>query len=180
VKLNTRHQRWIYAILAAAYVTGVGWIVLHYGIVGQQALDNAWDMAQAWMLRAHGAAAMLTLVAAGSVLAIHVPSGWKLRQNVSSGIFMLTLLGLLTLTGWLLYYAAGESLRAWSSWLHMAVGVAAPLVLVWHLAHEKRRARGTRRKPKWDLAVRAEPQAENVMPLHQPSTTSAGRARARR
>lgn len=180
MKLNARHQRWIYAILASAYVTGVAWIVLHYGIVGERALDDAWAAAQAWILRAHGAAAMLALVAAGSVLAIHVPSGWKLRQNVSSGIFMLALMGLLTLTGWLLYYASGESLRALSSWLHMAVGTAAPLALVWHLAHEKRRKRGNRRKAKPDPAVRAEPQAENVTPLRQPSTTSGARAPARR
>jgi hypothetical protein len=180
VRLSPRHERWVYAILASAYVTGVAWIVLHYGIVGEQALDDAWDIAQSWMLRAHGAAAMLTLVAVGSMLAIHVPSGWRLRQNVSSGIFMLALMGLLTLTGWLLYYVSGESLRTWSSWLHMAVGVAAPLVLVWHLAHEKRKARGTRRRAKRELAPRAGPQAENVTPLRQPSTTSAGRAPVRR
>ena len=38
----------------------------------------------------------------------------------------------------LLYYASGETLRAWSSWVHIAIGAAAPLGLVWHLAYRRR------------------------------------------
>jgi hypothetical protein len=31
--------------------------------------------------------------------------------------------GILTVTGYGLYYAGGESLRAWTSWIHLAVGI---------------------------------------------------------
>jgi len=133
VKLSARHGRWTYAILAALYFTGVAWLALRYG-VRDDGLESAWSVARAWLLRAHGAAAMLTLVAIGSLLALHVPSGWRLRANARSGIGMLTAMSVLAVTGWLLYYASGEMLRAWSSWMHIAIGAAAPLALLWHLA----------------------------------------------
>ena len=53
------------------------------------------------------AAAMAILIAFGSVLAVHVPTGWSLRRNLASGVGMLTSMALLTITGWLLYYASG-------------------------------------------------------------------------
>lgn len=180
MKLSRRHARWIYAVLAAAYVTGLAWIVLRYGVVGEEPREDAWGLAQAWFLRAHGAAAMLALATLGSLLALHVPAGWKLRQNLASGLWMLGLMGLLAVTGWLLYYAAGETLRAASSWAHMGVGIAAPLALVWHLAYAKRKARGAGRKPRRARIERAAPLAANVTPLWPASTTSEGRAPARR
>jgi len=133
MKLSARQERWTHAILAAVYFTGVAWLVLRYGVAGDD-LENGWSVARAWMLRAHGAAAMLTLVAIGSLLAIHVPSGWRRRSNKLSGTGMLAVMTVLAVTGWLLYYAAGEALRAWSSYVHIAIGAAAPLALLWHLA----------------------------------------------
>lgn len=146
--LSARHERWVHVILAAVYGTGIAWMSLHYGINRGAVLEDGWHIAETWMLRAHGAAAMAALIAFGSVLAIHIPSAWKLERNLYSGISMLTAVVLLAVTGWLLYYAPGESARAWSSYAHMAVGFAGPLVLLWHLAYRKRlarRARGTER-----------------------------------
>jgi hypothetical protein len=137
MRLSARHERWTHAILAAVYFTGIAWIALRYGVAGDD-LENGWSIARAWMLRAHGAAAMLTLVAIGSLLAIHVPSGWRLRSNQRSGTGMLAVMTGLAVTGWLLYYAAGEALRAWSSYVHIAIGAAAPLALLWHLAYRRR------------------------------------------
>ena len=137
MKLGTSHERWIHMVLAAVYFTGVAWLLLRYG-VRDDGLESGWSVARAWLLRAHGAAAMLTLVTIGSLLAIHVPSGWRLGTNLRSGIGMLAAMAGLALTGWLLYYASGESLRAWSSWVHIVIGAAAPLFLVWHLAWRRR------------------------------------------
>lgn len=137
MKLTARHERWTYGVLAAVYFTGVAWLVLRYG-VRDDGLESGWSIARVWALRAHGAAAMATLVAVGTLLAVHVPGGWRLRSNLRSGIGMLAVMALLVLTGWLLYYASGETLRAWSSWVHIAIGAAAPLGLVWHLAYRRR------------------------------------------
>jgi len=164
VKLSRRHERWTYAILGLVYLSGVAWMVLRYGVIGDRPIEDGWRIAQAWLLRGHGAAAMLALVAAGSMLAAHVPSGWKLRRSVASGIGMLATLGVLAVTGWLLYYASGEAARAWSSWIHMALGAAGPLALVWHLVarriastreQQQKRSRRRRRLDPEDPAAHA-------------------------
>ena len=139
MKLSTRHELWTHVILAAVYFTGIAWLVLRYG-VADSGLETGWTVARAWLLRAHGAAAMLTLVSIGSLLALHVPSGWRTGTNLRSGIGMLALLALLAVTGWFLYYASGDTLRAGAKYLHIAIGAAAPLALLWHLAYRHRAA----------------------------------------
>jgi hypothetical protein len=131
----------LYVVLMLVYVTGVAWIVLHYAVNVARGPDDAWRSVETWTLRVHGAAAMAALVAAGSVLAVHVPTAWTLRQNRASGLGMLALLVLLAVTGWLLYYAAGESIRAWSGYIHMVAGAAGPLALQWHLVYRRRISR---------------------------------------
>jgi hypothetical protein len=133
VTLSARHERWMHAALVLLYATGIAWIVLHYAVNGGEPADDAWHEAETWALRAHGAAAMAALVALGSVLAVHVPRAWHLSRNVASGTAMLAIALVLALTGWLLYYAAGDATRAWSDYVHMAIGAAAPLVVLWHL-----------------------------------------------
>ena len=49
---------------------------------------------------------------------------------VANGSLFLGAFGILTVTGYGLYYAGGESLRAWTSWIHLAVGLALPLLLI--------------------------------------------------
>jgi hypothetical protein len=141
VKLSMRHERWTYWILALVFLSGAAWIALHYG-PADNGPDGAWRPAEVWALHLHGAAAMAALVAVGSLLAQHVPSAWRLQRNLVSGVAVLACAAALAVTGWLLYYASGEEVRAWSSYLHMAIGAAGPLGLLWHLAYRCRLARG--------------------------------------
>jgi hypothetical protein len=141
IRLTAHHERWIHAVLTAVYVTGIAWMVLHYGINRGDGLETPWHVVETWTLRAHGAAAMATLIAFGSMLPAHVPGAWKLRRNFVSGIGMLATMLLLTATGWLLYYAADDQVRAWSSYLHMGFGAAGPLALLWHLTYRRKCAR---------------------------------------
>ena len=84
---------------------------------------------------------MATLVVFGSMLTAHVPSAWKLSRNLASGSSLFTGMALFAVTGWLLYYASGDGVRAWSSYAHMVIGVASPLALIWHLAQRAGAAR---------------------------------------
>jgi len=137
MKLSARHELWTHVILAAVYFTGIAWLVLRYG-VADNGLETAWTVARAWLLRAHGAAAMLTLVTIGSLLALHVPSGWRMGTNLRSGVGMLAVMAVLAITGWFLYYASNDTLRASAKYIHIVIGAAAPLALLWHLAYRRR------------------------------------------
>ncbi len=57
---------------------------------------------------------------------------------MANGSLFLGTFGILTVTGYGLYYAGGESLRAWTSWIHLAVGLALPLLLILHIWLGKR------------------------------------------
>jgi hypothetical protein len=98
---------------------------------------------------------MAALIAFGSMLAVHVPSAWKLKRNLASGIAMLTALVLLAVTGWLLYYVSGETARTWSSYVHMAAGFCGPLLLLWHLRYRNRLGRRHRQPGRVEHSVTA-------------------------
>ena len=48
---------------------------------------------------------------------------------------------LLTITGYLLYYAGGEETRPIISAVHWILGVIVPALLAWHVVSGKRRSR---------------------------------------
>ena len=94
--------------------------------------------AKAWAMKIHGAAAMAILVLVGMLLTGHVRFAWRARRNRGNGSLFLSAFGVLTVTGYGLYYAGGESLRAWTSWIHLVVGLALPLLLILHIWLGKR------------------------------------------
>lgn len=94
--------------------------------------------AKAWAMKVHGAGAMAILVLVGMLLTGHVRIAWRARRNRSSGSLFLAAFGILAVTGYGLYYAGGEQLRAWTSWIHLAVGLALPFLLILHIWLGKR------------------------------------------
>ncbi len=76
---------------------------------------------------------MLALVLFGSLLSSHVPRAWSLRRGRASGATIAAVFALLTITGYGLYYAGGETLRAWISVLHWGVGLGLPALLAAHV-----------------------------------------------
>src|SRR5215831_5206299 len=126
-----RFQRWfLYAVLAVLFLTGTAWAYWNYLV--PEARDFEMN-AKTWAMKTHGAAAMAILVLVGMLLTSHVRIAWRVRRNRGNGSLFLGAFGILTVTGYGLYYAGGESLRAWSSWIHLAVGLALPLLLILHI-----------------------------------------------
>lgn len=106
---------WIAAGLVA--LTGLAWLVLH-DIVGTEPGET-----ERLLLMLHGIAAYAILVAIGSLLPLHVRSGWRRRRKRLTGAAMLTTLGLLGVTGLVLYYG-GEQTRDTARWIHIGIGIA--------------------------------------------------------
>lgn len=128
LRLRHWHERWLYAAGAALWITGSAWLVSHFELES----DGLPAPSEAWWMRAHGAALIVFLVLIGALLPYHVLPGWRQPRNRVSGIVMLSVVLLLTLTGYGLYYAAGESLRGWLSTVHWAVGLCAAGLLAAH------------------------------------------------
>ncbi|MBI3885707.1 MAG: hypothetical protein HY302_08280 [Opitutae bacterium] len=157
VRLGPAHRAWLFGAFAMAFVTGVAWWVLHRWFQTAGEFGPAPLPAERWLIRLHGAAAMLTLLLLGSLLTLHVKRAWLARRNRRSGTLLLALNALLAATGYALYYAGGESLRAFASRAHLALGLGLPVLLALHIAFGRRTRPGS-----IDDDLRATPEDESI------------------
>ena len=130
MRLSPRFQAALYTAVAVLFVTGVVWLAVDRAVWPELATD---------LLRVHGGAAMVMLVLLGALLPLHARIGWRRGRNVASGIVMLGSNALLVLTAFGLYYAGSDAFRYWTSALHVALGVALPLLIAGHVIAGRRR-----------------------------------------
>lgn len=127
-------RRLLYTTGALLLLSGVAWLVLHYAL-NNGGLPNPLE---AWTLRLHGLAAFGGLFMLGVLGGSHVPRGWHMSrrqrwvQQRGTGVALLALGAVLSLTGYLLYYFAPEALRPTLGWLHAGIGVAMAGVFLVH------------------------------------------------
>jgi hypothetical protein len=137
LKLTARHRRWFYVVVGVLFLSGVGWLAVHFwpGAVGEFGAPHP---AETWLLKTHGAAAMATLILFGTLLPIHVRRGWRARLNRSAGLAILAVSVLLAASGYALYYAGGAWLRNVAKYVHDGLGLLFPVILWWHIASGRR------------------------------------------
>lgn len=131
IALSRRHQWWLYGTLAILLVSGLIWAALHYCFRPGEDEVSAWEPR---LLKVHGAAAMLSLLMLGTLVPLHIKRAWHAGKNRLTGALMIGWFGILTLTGYGLYYSGGEQMRKWTSWIHLGVGVLLIPLIVWHVA----------------------------------------------
>ena len=130
IRLKPLHRYSLYAALTVLFLSGALWAWFNY------LFDSSSEIVagtKSWSLKIHGASAMATLVLIGTVLSTHVRFAWRARRNRVNGLIFLGTFAALTVTGYGLYYFGGEKLRAWTSWIHLAIGLALPAILVAHI-----------------------------------------------
>ncbi len=141
IRLGFWHQTSVYSATALLVVSGAVWLVLHFFMVTQGEFGDTHHPLETWMLKLHGAAAMAGLIIYGSLLPLHIRRAWAVRRNIFLGIGLVVFMLLLTITGYLLYYAGGEDSRPVISAVHWIFGVVVPALLTWHVISGKRRSR---------------------------------------
>ncbi|WP_310447236.1 hypothetical protein [Thiobacillus sp.] len=140
IRLGARHKRLAYAAFALLWASGALWLLFHYffGVAGDFGPEP--HPLEKWWLRMHGLAAMLALVAVGSLATNHMRLAWSRKKNRRTGMPMLALTAWLAATGYALYYFSSDDNAAWLPLLHWTVGLALPLALVAHVVVGRRRA----------------------------------------
>jgi len=133
MQLSRRQRRWIYLTGALLWVSGIAWLISHYFLQVAGEFADAPGPSEPWWLRLHGAAVLGFLMAFGALLPQHVVPGWRQRRNRRSGVTMLSIVGVLALSGYGLYYAGDERIRPWISATHWLIGLAASVVLALHV-----------------------------------------------
>ena len=131
LRLNPSLLGAIYALFTTLLASGAVWLVadaLKDGDGGE-----TWQAVAANLLMIHGGASMATLVILGALYPLHMRLGWRANRNRVSGSVMVMINGLLTVTAFGLYYSGAELLRAWTGYIHIAVGLALPVLAGLHI-----------------------------------------------
>ncbi len=141
------HEWLLYLSVALLTLTGLAWLLVdRFGKVEGE-FGPEQSPALPWLLSGHGALAYVFIVAAAMLVPVHMRLGWNASRNRASGLVLVGTGLFLALTGLLLYYAAAEGLRGWSSTLHWVVGIALPIALIVHLVLGKASRPGRNQRP---------------------------------
>jgi len=122
----------LYAVCGGLWLSGALWLLFHYVVAHPSEFGPATHPLEAWWLTAHGAFAVLAIFTFGLLWGVHVMPGWKTQHRRPSGAAAVAAVVWLMLTGYLMYYVAGEQPRLIVATLHWTVGLAAPMLFVYH------------------------------------------------
>lgn len=142
VRLRPRLRALFYAVFAVLFASGAGWWILHTWMARSSEFGSEPNPMEPWFLKVHGAVAMIALVLLGVLYPVHIKRGWHARHNRTSGLGVIVVCLVLIATGYLLYYAGGETARAVASCTHLWLGLALPAIIAVHIW----RGRTTRRE----------------------------------
>ena len=148
IRLNRLQRYFLYAVVVLLFLSGAVWAYWNYLVPSPGDFEAS---SKAWAMRIHGAAAMAILILIGMLLTAHVRFAWRARRNRANGSVFLSAFAVLAITGYGLYYAGGERLRAWTSWIHLCAGLALPILLLIHifLGRRTRHAVPRRTRPRF-------------------------------
>ena len=138
LRLSGRHRAWLHGTFAVLFFSGAIWWVLHRWFQVDNGFGPQPHAAQRWLIPLHGAAAMLALVVVGTLIPLHIKRGWRARLNRLNGLTLITFVCILTASGYALYYSGSEMLRANASAVHVGLGLAFPVMLLWHILSGRR------------------------------------------
>ena len=139
-RLGGLHKALLYGAVALLWLSGCAWLLFH-DVLTAKGADAGISPMEPLAMKIHGAATMAFIAVFGSLVPMHLRRGWVLRLNRPSGVLITTACLLLMITGWALYYLAGESTRAVVSVVHWVLGLALPLVVVLHILAGRRKLR---------------------------------------
>jgi hypothetical protein len=132
LQLSRRHRLTLYTASLALFVSGVAWAWANHLDESAQA-GEAVRQLKPTLLKIHGFSALAFVLLLGTLLPGHVRRAWHAHKNRGNGVFFLTATSLLTLSGYALYYLGDEGWRNATSQFHLWLGVAAPVLLGWHI-----------------------------------------------
>ncbi len=140
MRLPSWQRRGFYGVFGGLLATGAAWLAAHFFLRGAGAFGMTIHPLEPWSMKLHGAAAMAALWLAGSLFHLHIRRGLAAGRNLPAGWSMIVLLLLLTLTGYALYYVAGEESRPLWSVVHWVAGLLLPALVWLHVATGRRTA----------------------------------------
>jgi hypothetical protein len=112
-----------YVVFTALWLSGCIWLLLHqlFAVQGEfGTLQNPWEPA---VLLVHGIVAIIGLYILGWLSARHIAAVWDQSRRRVSGMALLTLLFVLSVSGFALFFLTNDEVRSWSGDVHEILGL---------------------------------------------------------
>jgi cation transport ATPase len=132
LQLSRRHKAMLYVISLVLLFSGVFWAWFHHLDETAKRGDFLRSL-NPWLMKIHGFAAVGFVLLLGTLLPVHVRHSWHAHKNRTNGAFFLAAIGLLSLSGYSLYYLGDERVRGACSTFHLWLGVLSPALLIAHI-----------------------------------------------
>jgi hypothetical protein len=99
-----------------------------------------------WVRISHTASALVILMGLGYMLRAHVLPGLKLKERIKSGLGVLSVFGVLTVTALGILYSGESGWNGFMTQVHDWIGLGTPALLLFHAwkRTQPRRATGRR------------------------------------
>ena len=134
--------RWtLYIIGVGVWLSGVLWWTFDRYMLQQTPYGIAQHPLQVWWLRLHAAMATAAIWLLGYLSAIHVQRNWPAALRRGSGLLFISTVGLLVVSGYLLYYVEAERPLDLIADVHWGVGLCAPAAFLLHRGLRRREQR---------------------------------------
>lgn len=147
-RLSRSLQAVVYLGFGVLIITGAAWMYAQGRLE-----DEGWEAMPRLLMKIHGGAAMVALLVLGALTA-HVKRGWKAGVNRLSGVVLLAANAFLIGSGYGLYYAGGEQLRAWLSRWHSWIGLGLGALIPAHVIAGRLIVRALHRRRHPELPTR--------------------------
>jgi cytochrome bd-type quinol oxidase subunit 1 len=134
--LTGSRRLFLFAVAIGLWLSGALWLLFHFFIQKDTGFGPRPLPIQHWWLILHGAFAFGALWLMGLLWGVHIPRLWRARRHRLSGSALFGALIILSASGYLLYYYAGDDdVRDLISRTHWILGLAAllPFFIHWRL-----------------------------------------------
>jgi hypothetical protein len=132
-RIPIKYRLILFIALACSWCTGLTFYYLNNWVTIESTFGPMKHPAQQYIIMGHGASAFIMLMCFGALLINHLPAAWRLRRSRYLGITLASLVSFQVITGYILYYLAGEDSRVLISNLHALSGTSIPFVLIAHI-----------------------------------------------
>jgi len=133
-RLKTGQKLTVYLVSSGLLLSGLVWLVFFYfvRVTDQFGFENPHPI-QGYVIIAHAIFALPAVWIYGFLWNLHVKPGWRARTRRWSGGTIWSLVLLMILSGYALYYIGNDTVRDWVSLLHWVPGLLALVIFLLHI-----------------------------------------------
>jgi len=122
----------IYLTFGGLWLSGCGWLVLHQLFATPTDFGEARHPWEPSLLLIHGILSLVTACLFGWIMARHAADAWVMNKRRISGGMLTTLLLILAVSGFALFFLTDDSWQTRSAQVHDAIGLLVTLFAVEH------------------------------------------------